>query len=119
MMEDHMIEDYILSYKVFLERYTNYRYQLDYVIDGDGTEYEHINWLSEKFDKPSKEKLDEKLESFSTVERNRCLNIKRKSEYPSPEEWMIAYIQKELDGQHEEWNALVNRRTQVRNKFFK
>ena len=118
-MEDRMIEDSILTYKILLAKYTTYQYQIDYVIDGDGTKYEHINWLSEKFDKPSKEKLDEKIESFSTVERNRYINSKRKSEYPTPEEWIVAYVQKEIDGQVEEWNSLIERRSQVRKKFFK
>ena len=118
-MEDHMIEEYILTYKIFLEKYTTYRYQLDYVIDGDGTKYEHVNWLSENFEKPSKENLDEKIKSFAQIERNNCLNVIRKREYPSTEEWVIAYIQKELDGQPEEWDQLVKKRTDIRNKFFK
>ena len=114
-----MIEDHILTYKIFLEKYTTYQYQVDYVIDGDGTKYEHINWLSEKYEKPSKENLDKKLESFATIERNACINSRRKSEYPTAEEWIIAYVQKEVDGQSSEWDKLVERRSQIRNKFFK
>ena len=32
----------------------------------------------------------------------------RLGEYPSVEQWMRAYLQKELDGQTEDWNNLID-----------
>ena len=41
----------------------------------------------------------------------------RQSKYPTEKEWILAYIQKELDGQTEEWDRLVERRTEVKNQY--
>ena len=45
-----------------------------------------------------------------------CLST-RQSGYPSTDEWMRALIQKELDGQPEEWNKLVCKRNQIKAKY--
>lgn len=45
-----------------------------------------------------------------------CLST-RQSGYPSTDEWMRALIQKELDGQPEEWDRLVRRRNQIKAKY--
>lgn len=105
-----MIETTVVTYKILLEKYTNYKYQLDYVIDGDGTSYDHVSWISETKQKPSKEELDEQIKIHQKTEMDAYIVFKRKQEYPKIEEWIEALIQKEVDGQSEQWNTLVNRK---------
>lgn len=45
-----------------------------------------------------------------------CRNT-RKSNYPTTDEWMRALIQKEVDGQPEEWNNLIRRRNHIKSKY--
>lgn len=112
-----MIETTVVTYKILLDKYTDYRYQLDYVIDGDGSSYEDVSWLSETITKPSKEELDEKIRYYEKIEYDLYIISKRKFEYPSVEEWMEALIQKEVDGQDDEWNKLIQKRNLVKQKF--
>lgn len=114
-----MIETTVVTYKILLDKYTDYKYQLDYVIDGDGTSYDHISWLSKDIAKPSKQELDEKIKQYEKVEYDTYIISKRKYEYPSAEEWMLAFIQKEVDGQDNEWNELIKKRNSIKEKFSK
>ena len=41
----------------------------------------------------------------------------RQGEYPTPEEWIIALVQKEVDGDSKEWDELVQRRGEVKTKY--
>tara|TARA_A100000164_G_scaffold356721_1_gene366616 strand:+ start:58 stop:249 length:192 start_codon:yes stop_codon:yes gene_type:complete len=41
----------------------------------------------------------------------------RRAEYPTPEEWIIALVQKEIDDDSTEWDKLVERRGEVRTKY--
>ena len=41
----------------------------------------------------------------------------RQGEYPTPEEWIIALVQKEVDGDSKEWDELVKRRGEVKTKY--
>tara|TARA_B100001996_G_scaffold258043_1_gene200669 strand:- start:8260 stop:8451 length:192 start_codon:yes stop_codon:yes gene_type:complete len=41
----------------------------------------------------------------------------RQAEYPSPEEWIIALVQKEIDDDSTEWDRLVERRSVVKTKY--
>ena len=38
----------------------------------------------------------------------------RRAEYPTPEEWIIALVQKEVDDDSTEWDKLVERRGEVK-----
>lgn len=112
-----MIETTVVTYKTLLEKYTDYTYQIDYVIDGDGTSYDHVSWLSETKQKPSKEELDSKIDIYQKVEMDAYIVSKRKNEYPKIEEWVEALIQKEVDGQSEQWDDLVKRRNSIKEKY--
>ena len=41
----------------------------------------------------------------------------RQGEYPTPEEWITALVQKEVDGDSKEWDELVKRRGEVKTKY--
>lgn len=41
----------------------------------------------------------------------------RRAEYPTPEEWIIALVQKEVDDDSTEWDKLVQRRGEVKTKY--
>ena len=41
----------------------------------------------------------------------------RQGEYPTPEEWIIALVQKEVDDDSTEWDKLVQRRCEVKTKY--
>lgn len=83
----------------------------------DGNNYDSIELTSSKcnedFEIPSKSDIENKI--LEITKRN--TNNLRSEEYPTPEEWIIALIQKDLDNQPEEWNALVKKRNQVRSKY--
>ena len=41
----------------------------------------------------------------------------RQGEYPTPEEWIIALVQKEVDGDSKEWDELVKRSGEVKTNY--
>ena len=43
--------------------------------------------------------------------------VSRRGEYPTPEEWIIALVQKEVDDDSTEWDKLVQRRGEVKTKY--
>tara|TARA_B100000214_G_scaffold35963_2_gene22659 strand:- start:6958 stop:7149 length:192 start_codon:yes stop_codon:yes gene_type:complete len=43
--------------------------------------------------------------------------VSRRGEYPTPEEWIIALVQKEVDDDSTEWDKLVERRSEVKTKY--
>jgi len=52
-----------------------------------------------------------------SVHQNYDYAKSRLGEYPSIEQWMRAYLQKELDGQTEEWDNLVELRSSIKEKY--
>ena len=67
------------------------------------------------FTKPSEQEISNKILEI----KKRNVIESRMKEYPSADEWIIAYIQKVLDNQPEEWNALVRKRYDIRSKYQK
>lgn len=92
--------------------YPNLQEGEDYIICNLGNMYADIVWNAE-IEKPSEQILSKEVENL----KKQYYSEYRLQEYPSTEEWMKAYLQKELDGQTEEWNSLVERREQIRQKY--
>lgn len=85
-----------------------------YFLNGD-ISYESLIW-EEDLDKPSVDILNDEILKLK-IELDRYQYIDdRKIDYPSIEEWVEAYIQKEVDGQPEYWNHLVEKRQLVKIK---
>lgn len=84
----------------------------------DPSDYSTLVWdetlpCNEGFVPPTEEEILSKLEE---IKKEKSFEL-RLSEYPSAEEWIIAYIQKELDDQPDEWNNLVEKRSAVKQKY--
>ena len=77
-----------------------------------GESYESIV-IEDGIPKPSLEQLNQEIENIKK------LSSLRKTEYPTPSEWIIALIQKELDKDSSEWDKLVERRSSIKNKYIK
>ena len=92
--------------------YPNLQEGQDYVICNLGDMYADIIWNAD-LEKPSEKILSDEVENL----KKQYYFEYRLEEYPSIEEWMKAYLQKELDGQTEEWNSLVERREQIKQKY--
>lgn len=78
-------------------------------------DYESI--IFEEGEKPSKEQMDTWLQELKDEVDSKEYAIDRKLVYPTPEEWILAYVQKEVDGDSSEWDALVQRREEVKERF--
>jgi hypothetical protein len=63
--------------------------------------------------KPSLEEVNKEIENIKK------LTSFRRTEYPSPNEWIIALVQKEIDNDSSEWDSLVEKRSSIRNKYKK
>lgn len=63
--------------------------------------------------KPSAARVDLEISNI----RNSL--AKRQLDYPTPEEWILALVQKELDNDSSHWDKLVDRRTRIKNKYKK
>ena len=61
--------------------------------------------------KPSLVDVENEIRRMERVVRE------RQAEYPTPEEWIIALVQKELDKDESLWNELTIRRQIVKNKY--
>lgn len=92
-----------------------YKYQIDFIISDET--YEGIEWYCDESKILDKKSLEKQLFSLHENRRLDAINAKRRSEYPSSDEWMMAFIQKELDNQPNEWNALVQKRIDIKNKY--
>jgi hypothetical protein len=77
-----------------------------------GPDYESII-VEDGIEKPSLEKVEFEIENIKNIQS------KLKSEYPTPEQWIIAFIQKELDNDPSEWNTLKEVRNELKNKYKK
>jgi len=84
----------------------------DYSICNLGDMYQDIIWHTSDVEKPSKETLEREI---SKLKRQYYAEF-RKEEYPSIEELVEAFIQKELDGQPEKWIELSQKRIQVKQR---
>ena len=62
-------------------------------------------------EKPTKEEVE------AEVSRLQGIIDTKKGEYPTPEEWIIALVQREVDNDPTEWNKLVERRSAVKDKY--
>ena len=62
-------------------------------------------------EKPTKEEVE------AEVSRLQGIIDTKKREYPTPEEWIIALVQREVDNDPTEWNELVKRRSAVKDKY--
>lgn len=78
------------------------------------TDYSTLVWSmnSSTCKKPSKEFLDGEIIRFTS----RYAEF-RKRKYPTIEEWILALLQKEIDGQSEEWDQLVMKRQAIKDKY--
>jgi len=85
-----------------------------YFLNGDIT-YESLIW-EEDSDKPSEDLLNNEILKIKQHLDNYQYIEDRKVDYPSIHEWMEAYIQKEVDGQPEQWNSLVEKRKLIKIK---
>jgi len=61
--------------------------------------------------KPSLVDVENEIRRMERVVRE------RQAEYPTPEEWIVALVQKELDNDESLWNELTIRRQVVKNKY--
>ena len=83
----------------------------------DGENYSSIQWSTSKCNdslpQPSENEVNYKIEEI----KKRNLFNSRKMEYPTAEQWILAYIQKELDNDSSDWDNLVELRTSIKNKY--
>lgn len=77
-----------------------------------GDSYESIV-IEDGIPKPSLEEVNQEIENINR------LSSSRRSEYPTPSEWIIALVQKELDRDPREWDKLVEKRSSIKNKYKK
>lgn len=82
----------------------------------DNNDYNNYNSLvwEEDGQRPSEGSLLLELQRLkANLDKQQYIND-RKFHYSSAEEWMEAYLQKELDNQPEQWNALVEKRNKIK-----
>ena len=81
----------------------------------DGQDYDSICIEEDDnvgvIEKPTKKEVEEE------VSRLQGIIDTKKGEYPTPEEWIIALVQREVDNDPTEWNKLVERRSAVKDKY--
>jgi hypothetical protein len=85
---------------------------VDYIICNLGDYYQDILWKN-SLDQPQKSDLDIEISNLKKLYYSEY----RQKQYPSTEEWMRAYLQKELDGQFDEWNSLVQKRQDIKQRY--
>jgi hypothetical protein len=80
----------------------------------DETDYSTLVWNMNNSicEKPSKEFLDGEIIRFTS----RYAEF-RKRKYPTTEEWILALIEKEVDGQDTLWNELISHRQSIKEKY--
>lgn len=104
----------------------NYKQVLDIIYTSIPLEYRPVYTLADDLDystlvwekrnsvcdKPTKNFLDNEILRFTSR-----YSEFRSRLYPTAEEWIIAFIQKELDNQPEYWNELANRRAEIKETY--